>query len=94
MRRNALNAMNARVMYPSSSKKGTLHGANTEHEEPSARDGTRSTSQWYRETGAPTTTSGAAYQTTARSRRMTPTARTATSGYMQMRWNQHSSHGM
>ena len=67
---------------------------NAEHEELSSSEGTRSTSQWYSDTGAPNTTKGAAYQTTARSLLITPTASTAKSGYMQMRWYQQSSHGM
>ena len=93
MSRKALMLMNASVMYPSSSKFGTAQGTNTEHELSFAIDGTRSTNQWYSASGAPTTTNGAAYQVTARSLRSAPTSRMTASGYMQMRWYQHSSHG-
>src|SRR5690242_2853724 len=94
MRRNELSAMNASVTKPSSWKYGAVHGATAEHDDVSANAGTRSTSQWYSESGAPIAMSGNAYQRTAESRRTRPTRRIAVSGYMAIRWYQHSSHGM
>src|SRR6185503_7527761 len=93
IRRNALNAMNASVTYPSSWNHGTVHGASAEHALLLAKNSTRSTSQWYSERGAPTTTNGAAYHRTRRSRRSRPISRMTASGYMQMRWYQQRRHG-
>ena len=78
---------------PSFSNHGAVHGTVTEHELLSANAGTRSTSQWYSESGAPSTTNTSAVIQTLASRRSHATPSTMTNGYMRMRWYQHSSHG-
>ena len=56
--------------------------------------GTRSTSQWYSESGAPITTNAQRGDPDLPCRAAaTPTPSTMTSGYITMRWYQHSSHG-
>ncbi len=93
IRRNALIAIHANVTNPSFSNHGVLHGVIAEHELLSSNAGTRSTSQWYSDSGAPITTNTSVVIHTARSRRNAATPSTITSGYMTMRWYQHSSHG-
>ena len=46
MSRKLLMHIHASVTKPSFSKYGAVHGATTEHDELSAKLGTRSTSQW------------------------------------------------
>src|SRR5262249_50848263 len=94
MSRKLLIAIQASVTKPSFSNHGVLHGTVAEHELLSSNAGTRSTSQWYRESGAPSTTNTSAVVHTARARRSTATPSTMTSGYIRMRWYQHSSHGV
>ena len=93
MRRKLLIAIHAKVTKPSFSKYGAVQGTVTEHELLSAKAGTRSTNQWYSDSGAPITTNTSTVFQTCRSRRSHATPSTMTSGYITMRWYQHSSHG-
>ena len=74
--RKLLIAIHASVTNPSFSNYGAVHGVIAEHELLSSNAGTRSTSQWYSDSGAPMTTNTSAVIQTARSRRSPATPST------------------
>ena len=93
MSRNELIAIHANVTKPDFSNHGVLHGVIGRARAALRERGTRSTNQWYSDSGAPIATNTSVVIHTARSRRSTATPSTITNGYITMRWYQHSSHG-
>jgi hypothetical protein len=92
--RKPISAIDASVRNPNSRNHTNVHDGPVSAHSPESSAGRHSMRVCQPEIAAPIAAIGTAYQRTSGSRRSAPTSRIGASGYIAMRWNQHSRHGL